>query len=135
MKKFSKGIISGALSLLIASTVMVGPALAETPEGNADLFFGGSGDKANFQDSVGLGDKSPKEVANSVINVLMGFLGIIAVIIILIGGFKWMTAAGSEDKVGEAKKMIAAGVIGLAIILSAWGLTTFVIQQMLNATN
>ncbi|MFW5888708.1 MAG: hypothetical protein ACOCVY_03255, partial [Patescibacteria group bacterium] len=63
-----------------------------------------------------------------------GFLGILAVVIILIGGFKWMTAAGNEDKVGEAKKIIVAGVIGLVIILASWGIATFVLEQLMGAT-
>jgi len=69
-----------------------------------------------------------------VINVIMGFLGIVAVIIILIGGFKWMTASGSEDKVTEARKLIVAGIIGLVIILAAFAITKFVLNQLLGAT-
>ena len=68
------------------------------------------------------------------INVIMGFLGIIAVIIILIGGFTWMTAGGDENKVGKARKMIFAGIIGLAIILSAFAIARFVISSLLSAT-
>ena len=55
-------------------------------------------------------------------------------IIILLGGFKWMTAGGNEDKVGEAKKLIIAGVIGLIIILASWGIATFVINALVSAT-
>jgi len=55
---------------------------------------------------------------------------LIAVVIILIGGFRWMTAGGNEDKVGQARKTIFAGIIGLAIILFAWGITIFVVQQL-----
>ena len=57
----------------------------------------------------------------SIINVALGFLGIIAVVIVLMGGFKYMISGGNEEKVGEAKKLIVSGIIGLAIILSAWG--------------
>ena len=69
--------------------------------------------------STGLGSRDLKATITSVLNVLLGFLGIIAVIVILLGGFKWMTAGGNEDKVGEAKKLIGAGVVGLVIILAA----------------
>lgn len=46
----------------------------------------------------------------------MSLLGIIAVMIILYGGFKWMTSGGSDDAVGDSKKIITAGIIGLIII-------------------
>jgi hypothetical protein len=52
----------------------------------------------------------------------------------LLGGFKWMTAGGNEDKVGEAKKLITAGIIGLVIILAAFAIATFVLSQLLSAT-
>lgn len=81
-----------------------------------------------------LGNKDLRETAASLINVLLGLLGLIAVVIVLAGGFKWMTAGGSEDKIAEARKMIFSGVIGLAIILSAWAISLFVINQLSSAT-
>ena len=92
------------------------------------------GKETNIGDELGLGNRDPREIAASVIRVILGFLGIIAVIIILLGGFKWMTAGGNEDKVGEAKKLIIAGVIGLIIILASWGIATFVINALVSAT-
>ena len=84
--------------------------------------------------STGLGSRDLKATITSVLNVLLGFLGIIAVIVILLGGFKWMTAGGNEDKVGEAKKLIGAGVVGLVIILAAYAIATFVISTISEAT-
>ena len=45
-----------------------------------------------------------------------------------------MTAGGNDEKVGEAKKWIFAGIIGLAIILSAFAISTFVISSLITAT-
>lgn len=84
---------------------------------------------------IQLGTRDPREIIASIINTLMMFLGIIAVVIMLLGGFKWMTAAGNEDKVEEAKKLMGAGVIGLVIILASWGIARFVLTQLVNATN
>jgi len=94
---------------------------------------GGSGSGIN--NTLGLGNKDPRMIAASVVKTALGFLGLIAVVIILLGGFKWMTAAGNEDKVEEARKLIIAGVIGMVIILSAYGLATFVINSLINATS
>ena len=84
--------------------------------------------------STGLGSRDIKETITAVLNVLLGFLGIIAVIIILLGGFKWMTAAGNDDKIGEAKKLIGAGIIGLVIILAAYAIATYVINVISEQT-
>ena len=86
------------------------------------------------RENVTLGEEDPRTIAAGVINVILGFLGIIAVVIILLGGFKWMTAAGNEEKVEEAQKLIKAGIIGLVIILAAWGIASFVIRQLGSAT-
>ena len=69
-----------------------------------------------------------------IIRTAMSLLGIIAVLIILYGGFKWMTAAGSEEAVGDAKKIITAGIIGLVIILTAYAIASFVINSLVSAT-
>ncbi|HLD85876.1 MAG TPA: hypothetical protein VJA28_00310 [Patescibacteria group bacterium] len=69
-----------------------------------------------------------------IINILLGFLGVLAVILVLWGGFKWMTAAGEESKIEEAKKLMGGGVIGLIIILAAYAITAFVVNQLTQAT-
>ena len=73
------------------------------------------------------------DTATHVIDIIMGFLGLIAVVIVLIGGFQWMTAAGNEDKVKTAKKTLSAGIIGLVIVLAAWGIARFVINLIAKA--
>lgn len=123
--------------VVIAMVAMIMlPALtvkAQVDENTAKLFGGSERADALKSGSLG-GDRDPRDIAAGVINVIMGFLGIVAVVIILLGGFKWMTAAGNEDKIDEAKKLLAAGIIGLVIILSAWGIATFVLKSVLSTT-
>ena len=80
-------------------------------------------------------DTDIRAVIGSIINTALSFLGVVAVIIVLIGGFKYMTAGGSEDKVSDAKKWIISGIIGLAIILAAYAITSFVIERLTGAIN
>ena len=127
------------LSLLILSFFLV-PSLALVNNANAttteDDPFGidyVTGDKGGG-DAIVLGNKDPRTMVTQIINVALTLLGIVAVVIVLLGGFKWMTAGGNEDKVGEAKKILGAGVIGLVIILAAWGIAAFVLNVMMNAT-
>jgi len=81
-----------------------------------------------------LGNKGLIETITGIIKIGLSLLGIIAVVIILAGGFKWMTAGGNEEKVGEARKMIISGVIGLAIIMSAFAIAQFVIGSLAQQT-
>lgn len=69
-----------------------------------------------------------------IIKMLLGLLGLIAVIIIIYAGFVWMTSAGNDEKISKAKKTLFAAVIGLAIIMSAYIITSFVIENLYYAT-
>jgi len=88
-------------------------------------------------EDAGIGSRAitdPRLVIVDFIKIALGFLGIIATIIILFAGFKWMTAGGNEENVASAKKMLIAGIIGLVIILSAYALATFIIKQIVFST-
>jgi len=87
-----------------------------------------------IQSTIKLGSGDVRQTAARIINVALGFLGIVAVVIVLLGGFKWMIAGGNDEKTAEAKKLIVSGIIGLAIILSAWAITSFVISRLVTAT-
>lgn len=106
---------------------------AATPLTEEDLF---GGEKQAIADALGgnADPKTPQEIAAAVIRILLGFLGIIAVVIILVAGFQWMTAGGDAAKVDGAKKRLTAAVIGLIIILSAWGISSFLMDKLLGAT-
>ncbi len=88
----------------------------------------------DFSDSTGLGQSDLQTTIGNLIRVALGFLGVIAVCIILFGGFKWMVAGGNDEKVAEAKRLLIAGVIGLAIILSAYAIASFLLTSILNAS-
>jgi len=117
-----KKILAFALSFLVMG-LMTTPALAL----NIDLGI-------NYGVYTGLGTKDVRQTISQIINVALGLLGIVAVVIIIIGGFEWMTAGGKEENAEKAKERIFAGVIGLAIILSAYALANFVVTSLVNAT-
>ena len=104
-----------------------------TNEGGADQTTWGN-TANNVQNRVALGNDDPRNIAANIINIILGFLGILAVVLILFGGFKWMTAAGNDDKIAEAKKLLVAGVVGLIIILAAYALAAFILDAVFRAT-
>lgn len=126
MKKLQK--IVAIFVMAFCLLAVAGPALAQGGVINA----GSLG--LSYATETGLGTKDVRTTIAQIIKVAMGLLGIVAVVIILIGGFTWMTAGGNDDKIAEAKKWLFAGVIGLAIILSAYALASFIINNLVNAT-
>ena len=66
-------------------------------------------------------------ILGNVVNTITGILGFVAVIMILIGGFQWMTAGGEDGKVDKAKGTLKNGIIGLVIVAGAWVIIKFVL--------
>ena len=120
MKKFSKFATGLATAALIAAPFA---AFAATPFSIENV--GGS---------VGLGTADLKATIVNIISWVLGILALVAVVMIIIGGFQWMTAAGNEEKIEKAKKVISAAVIGLIIVLLAWAIVIFVAGTTRNVT-
>lgn len=70
--------------------------------------------------TTGLPTKSPKEIAIAYIQISLGFLALITVLLIIIGGTNWMLAGGNEEKILKAKSLLRNAIIGLAIVLASW---------------
>lgn len=65
-------------------------------------------------------------VAN-IIKVLLTLLGILYLCYVVYGGFVWMTAAGNEDKIQQAKSTILTGAIGVGVILTSFAVARLVV--------
>jgi len=53
-------------------------------------------------------------------------IAVIAIIMIMIAGFQWMTAAGNASAIGQAKSRINSSLIGLLLAIGAYSLLNFV---------
>ncbi len=84
--------------------------------------------------SIGLVSTDIRVIVGRVIQIVLSLLGVIAVGLIIYAGFMIMTAAGSEDKVGEGKKILVNAVVGLLVILSAVAIVQFVLNALSQAT-
>jgi len=142
MKKIAKHFLAALIIAVFSLTVVSAVHALDTTSGTGsgagaidpNTYWGGNTVANNIESDIQLGKRDPREIAANVINIILGFLGIIAVILILAGGFKWMIASGNQDKVDEAKKLMAAGAIGLVIILASFGIARFVINALVSAT-
>lgn len=74
--------------------------------------------------------RSLGSIVAGIIKVALGLLGIIFVVLLIIAGFRYMTAAGNEDKVHEAVKQIRNAIIGLVIVVCAYAVTAFITNQL-----
>ncbi|MFW0862137.1 MAG: Ig-like domain-containing protein [Candidatus Komeilibacteria bacterium] len=107
------------LAMLFVTVLFLFPSgvLASTDFGLADA-------------NPGLGDTDLKQIIVNIIQIALGFIGLIAVIFILYAGFVWMTAGGAADKVDKAKKILIRAAIGLVIVLSSYAIATFIFNAI-----
>jgi hypothetical protein len=82
----------------------------------------------NVGSTLGLNSADLGTVVIRVIQLALGFLGLIFLIMILIGGFTWMTSMGNEERLARAKKTISAAIIGTVVILLSWAIVSFVVN-------
>ena len=125
-KKYKKIIILLSILFFAAGLLRFAPvALAQTASTTPDLGL------APVGSAIGLPATDIRLIVANVIRTALGLLGIVALVLILYGGFVWMTAAGDEEKISQAKKILVNAVIGLAIILSAYSITYFIFRTAL----
>ncbi len=120
MKKF---FIATALTMMVAAPLVI-PLLARAQFPNMNEGLG------QFQEATNLPSADLTVVIGRIVRTVLGFLGLIAVVIIIIGGFQWMTSGGNEEKIKGAQKLMSAGVIGLFIIVIAYAASLFIINTI-----
>jgi hypothetical protein len=77
-----------------------------------------------------LGETDPNILIGKVIRAVLGLVGSLALVMFIYGGFTWMTAAGSSEKVTKGKNIIIWATIGLIVIFSAYALVKFVLTGL-----
>jgi hypothetical protein len=76
------------------------------------------------------GNTTPQDIrtiVGKIINIVLGFLGVIFLALTVFAGFQYMTSGGNEEKNKKAIALLTNAVIGLVIILAAWLITRFTI--------
>lgn len=87
--------------------------------------------QASTADGVA-GSRSINELVIRIINVLLGIAAIVAVLYIVIGGFRYMTSAGNEEQAKGGRKTVINALVGLAIIILAYALVSIVNNAVSN---
>lgn len=78
--------------------------------------------------------ENPRNIYINVIRWSLGLLSLVAITVMLYGGFTWMTAAGNDEKIGKAKKILTYATIGLVIIISSFVLVSTVFKTAANVS-
>ena len=113
-------IIFFSFLVTFSGSAKLGDAFGETLDSVADS--GGAGYNVEVQD--------PSAIVADVIQVALGFLGVIFVVLMVYGGYTYMVARGNEQEVEKAMNTIQRAVIGLIIVVSAYAISILVLKSM-----
>lgn len=73
---------------------------------------------------------SPFNLIATVIRFAISFAGIIAMVYIIIGGFYWLTAAGSSDRINKGKGTLLWAFFGLLVVFGSYVFLQVIIQAL-----
>ncbi len=119
LKKLKLGLLICVLSVLILPSITQASTNYFPSEFTTAVEGGGLNTSTDLLTIIG-----------RLINVFMSLLGMLAVILMLYGGFIWMTAQGDPEKVKKAQQIILTATVGIIVIFSAWALATFAIDYI-----
>ncbi len=133
MKKFLKKLalsISAFMMLSAPAALVAAPAMAQEPNIQNGLDAG----TCLQTDAAGCDVGDPEEKVNDIIattiNIFSLVVGVISVIMIIIGGLKYITSGGDSGNVSGAKNTILYAVIGLVVVALAQVIVRFVLQRV-----
>lgn len=115
----------GALMAAALPLVLAAPAAAA----GFDICPAGASGKVCGTSSgslIGGGDS----IFANIISTLIFVIGAVAVIVIIVGGIQYVTAAGDENKTKSAKNTILYAVVGLVLAVAAYGIVSFVLSKL-----
>lgn len=69
-------------------------------------------------------------IIGQIIYAILGFLGVIFILLLIYGGFLRMTAQGNPEQVKKSMGIITSAIIGVIIILASYAITSFVLSSI-----
>jgi len=115
--KTAKTLILAAILLFgVAAVLPAGEVAAESPI------------KTGIRDVGGSNARPLTSVIKTVVNVLLYFIGALSVIMIIYGGFKYITSSGESSGITSAKNTILYALIGLIIAVLAFSIVNFAVK-------
>lgn len=122
MKQISKAKVLAAVMCLAMAFTAVSPVSLPVYADSRDEAQNG----ANLANSGGGSNQNLPDIITTIINVMLFIAAALAVIMIIYGGIRYITAHGDEKQVKVAKDTIVYSVTGLIIAILAYALVTFI---------
>ena len=128
LKKIMLSIVV-VLGLAVAPVAVSSTALAATPKEQVCLGSGGTWSGTTCTNTAS-GGGTLEGLFKNIVNTLLYVIGAVSVIMIVIGGFRYVVSGGDSSSVTGAKNTILYAVVGLVIAVAAYAIVNFVVTNV-----
>jgi hypothetical protein len=124
--------LTPALALALSfATPAVTYADASCTGGNGDITQGPAGGAACAKPASGATNLfGPNGIFITITNILLFIIGAVAVVMLIIGGIRYVVSAGDQNAVTSAKNTILYAIIGIVVAFLAYAAVNFVTAQL-----
>ncbi|OGL36441.1 hypothetical protein A3F38_02125 [Candidatus Saccharibacteria bacterium RIFCSPHIGHO2_12_FULL_48_21] len=125
-------VLSALVSIGLMFTFFTLPALAQdcdNPTTTQDAIQCGTDNVSGSTDSPDQATTNINDTINKFINIFTAIVGVIAVVMIVVGGYRYVTSGGQPDKIAGAKNAIIYAIVGIIIAVLAQVISQFVLEK------
>lgn len=124
IKKLAQGLLLVPALVLGLSFVLAPQAIAQSDDVSGGISGGAEAARGDDQ-----GD-SLTEIFRTVVNIMLFLIGAVAVIMLVIGGIRYVVSGGNQDQVTGAKNTIMYAIIGIVVAFLAYAAVSFVTTNL-----
>lgn len=113
------------LAFTVLSLGVVSGALLLAPEASAQIETGLNAAGANMDQGADVDG-----IVGNVVNVFLYIVGAVAVIMVIFGGFQYMTSAGDPSKASKGRNTVVYAIVGLLLAAFAYAIINYVLDEI-----
>ncbi|HRY36741.1 MAG TPA: hypothetical protein P5230_02575 [Candidatus Magasanikbacteria bacterium] len=130
MKSFFKKFIFGA----ILFSILILPLSVCFADETADQKAAKYGVQKVYNNSllslIGISNQEPLDIIQGLVRLVLGFVGIVLMVLIIYAGFTWIKARDNSGEVDKAKDIIESAIYGIVIVVLAYGISEFIFSRL-----
>lgn len=134
LRKISKMLLLVPVMVLGLSFVAPVAFAAECVPGELSIGCGANSAQGNGQPASLFGDGTEEGLFKKIVNIMLFIVGAVAVIMLIIGGIRYVTSNGAQDQVTSAKNTIMYAIIGIIVAILAFAIVNFVVEGLKTTT-
>lgn len=127
--------IQGYISKIVTTLLMIGLGIALVATPVSALGEGG----ASAGIGAARGDNTPSNLVNGdssiikrAINIMLFAVGVLSVVMLIFGGFRYVISGGKKESVTNAKNTILYAIVGLLVAVFAYAIINFILGAALS---